>query len=68
MGYNSAIELRKYVAPEIIEGLNARLLIGRYMEHYGARKPMIVTDKGVSGLEWFEEIIDCISSKAPDLS
>ena len=66
MGYNSAIELRKYVAPEIIEGLNARLLIGRYMEHYRARKPMIVTDKGVSGQEWFGEIIDCISAKAPD--
>ncbi|MGE5676498.1 MAG: alcohol dehydrogenase-like regulatory protein ErcA [Pseudomonadota bacterium] len=66
MGYNSAIELRKYVAPEIIEGLNARLLIGRYMEHYRARKPMIVTDKGVSELGWFAEIIDCISAKTPD--
>lgn len=66
MGYNSVIELRKYVAPEIIEGLNARLLIGRYMEHYGAKKPMIVTDKGVSKLNWFKEVLDCISSSTAD--
>lgn len=67
MGYNSSIELRKYVAPEIIEGLNARLLIGRYMEHYGANKPMIVTDKTVRKQKWFEEILECILSCTKDL-
>jgi alcohol dehydrogenase class IV len=59
----SSCELRKFVVPEIITGVNAGLLIGRYLEHFGARKPMIVTDEGVRRLKWFEEIEIEISNR-----
>lgn len=49
-------ELRKFVVPEIITGTNAGLLIGRYLGHFGAKKPMVVTDQGVRSLDWFHEI------------
>ncbi len=54
---NKSIELRKFVAPEIITGQDARLLISRYLGHFGAKKPMIVTDKGITKLPWYQEII-----------
>jgi alcohol dehydrogenase class IV len=60
----SPCELRKFVIPEIITGIDAGLLIGRYLEHFGARKPMIVTDKGVRELRWFRKIEKEISSHA----
>jgi alcohol dehydrogenase class IV len=49
-------ELRKFVIPEIITGIDAGLLIGRYLEHFGAKKPMIVTDQGVRSISWFQAI------------
>lgn len=58
MGKTPNLELRKFVAPEIITGLNASLLIGRYVKHYGAMKPMIVTDKGVRKQPWFNTILE----------
>jgi alcohol dehydrogenase class IV len=53
---SSPCELRKFVIPEIITGIDAGLLIGRYLEHFGSRKPMIVTDQGVRSISWFQEI------------
>lgn len=53
---HSPCELRKFVIPEIITGIGAGLLIARYLEHFGARKPMIVTDRNVRGLRWFQEV------------
>jgi len=58
------LELRKYVTPEIILGLDARLLIGRYISHFNSKKPMIVTDQGVIELEWYEEILKEIEEYA----
>ena len=52
----SPCELRKFVIPEIISGINAGMLIGRYLGHFGAKKPMVVTDQGVRKTEWFQEI------------
>ena len=52
----SPCELRKFVIPEIIWGINAGLLIGRYLEHFGGKKPMIVTDQGVRKGHWFQTI------------
>ncbi len=54
------LELRKFVAPEIITGLGARLLVGRYIAHFAAKKPMVVTDKTVAGLPWFQEVLQVI--------
>lgn len=55
-------ELKKFVIPEIVSGNGAGLLIGRYLEHFGARKPMIVTDRGVRKIKWFSDIEKEISS------
>ncbi len=59
------MELRKFVAPEIITGIDARLMIGRYILHFASKKPMIVTDKNLPSLPWFinimEEINKCVS-------
>lgn len=60
------IELRKFVAPEIITGEDARLLIDRYMTHFSARKPMIVTDPQVRALDWFQEIVSKLSVVVPE--
>lgn len=53
-------ELRKFVVPEIITGLDARLLVGRYIAHFGTKKPMIVTDTNVSTQSWYKEILKTI--------
>ena len=50
-------ELRKFVAPEIIIGVDARLTVGRYISHFASQKPMIVTDKNLISKPWFQEIL-----------
>jgi alcohol dehydrogenase class IV len=57
---DTLLELRKYVIPEIIIGVDARLLIGRYISHFNAKKPLIVTDKDIQHFEWFHETIALI--------
>ena len=54
------LELRKFVIPEIIIGVDARLLIGRYISHFNAKKPMIVTAKDIKDWEWFHETVEQI--------
>lgn len=55
---NITTELRKFVAPEIIVGKDARLMVGRYITHFATKKPMIVTDKNIVILPWFKEIVE----------
>lgn len=50
-------ELRKFVAPEIITGVDARLITGRYLAHFAAQNPMIVTDKAITEFEWFQDTV-----------
>lgn len=50
-------ELRKFVAPEIIVGSQASLLIGRYLDHFETRKPLIVTDRTVCQFPWCQQIL-----------
>lgn len=57
---NKSLELRKFVAPEVITGLNARLLVGRYLSHFGSKSPLIVTDKTVSKQVWFIDILNSL--------
>ena len=64
---NSDTQLRKFVMPEIITGEDARLLIGRYLTHFGAKRPMIVTDAGVEAQYWFRDIIDGIEAVTEDI-
>jgi alcohol dehydrogenase len=50
-------ELRKFVAPEFIFGIDARKLAGRYAKNLGARKVMVVTDPGVIAAGWTQDVI-----------
>lgn len=54
------IELRKFVIPEIISGENARCLVGKYMRHFGSKRPLIVTDKNVKSQTWFKDILESL--------
>lgn len=50
-------QLRKFVAPEFIFGIDARKLAGRYARNFGARKLLVVTDPGVIAAGWTEEVL-----------
>ncbi len=60
-------ELRKFVAPEIITGIDARLMIGRYITHFATIRPMIVTDKNIIQMSWYHDIIHEIQRYITDL-
>lgn len=49
-------ELRKFVAPEFVFGIGARHLAGRYAKNFGARKVLVVTDKGVIEAGWADQV------------
>jgi alcohol dehydrogenase class IV len=49
-------ELRKFVAPEFIFGKNSRLLVSRYVQNYGGKRILLVTDPGVIAAGWGREI------------
>ncbi|MDF1618483.1 iron-containing alcohol dehydrogenase, partial [Petrocella sp. FN5] len=62
MSQDTVMDLRKFVAPEIIIGIDARLLIPRYLTHFNSKRPMIVTDVGVKNQPWFLELENLIRS------
>jgi alcohol dehydrogenase class IV len=61
------MDLRKFVVPEIIIGIDARLLIHRYLTHFNSKRPMIVTDRGVKNQPWFLELESLIQSNSEDM-
>ncbi len=58
-------ELRKFVSPEVITGIDARLLIDRYLSFFESKKPLIVTDHTVQKQTWFSGIIETIKKQVP---
>lgn len=55
-------ELKKFVAPEIVFGLGAIDLAGQYASNLGARKVLLVTDKGVIDAGWAERVSASIAA------
>ena len=53
---NILFEIRKFVAPEYLFGVNARLLAGQYSKKLGVRKLLFATDNQVKKTQWFDEI------------
>ncbi|MGB9937433.1 MAG: alcohol dehydrogenase-like regulatory protein ErcA [Methanobacterium sp.] len=51
------MELRKFVAPEFVFGIDARMLAGRYAKNFGAQKILVVTDSGVMNSGWVNELL-----------
>ncbi|MDO8987400.1 MAG: iron-containing alcohol dehydrogenase, partial [Coriobacteriia bacterium] len=50
-------ELRKFVAPEFVFGVDSRTLAGRYASNFGAKKALVVSDPGVVEAGWTEEVV-----------
>ena len=50
-------EMRKFLAPEFIFGIDARKLVGRYAKNIGVKKALIVTDNGVQTAGWTSEAL-----------
>jgi len=57
------LHLRKFVAPEIVFGVGARSLAGRYAQNMGARRVMIVTDPGVAAAGWTGQVIESVEEQ-----
>jgi alcohol dehydrogenase len=50
------LEIRKFVAPEYIFGVDARLLASQYCKKLGVRKLFFATDKQLMHTQWCREI------------
>ena len=55
MSESMVVELRKFLAPEFLFGLDSRLLVGRYARKLGAKRVLLVSDPGVARAGWTEE-------------
>jgi alcohol dehydrogenase len=55
-------ELRKFVAPEFVFGLDARLLVGRYLNNFAAKKILLVTDRGIISSGWVDSVVGVLES------
>ncbi|MBF0286624.1 MAG: iron-containing alcohol dehydrogenase [SAR324 cluster bacterium] len=56
-------EIRKFVSPEIIFGVDARLRAGTYLKNLGIQKALIVTDPGVIDAGWAGSVIRTIEEE-----
>lgn len=63
MGSGMVQELRKFVAPEFIFGVGARLQVGRYARNMGASTVLVVSDPGVISAGWTAEVIHCLEEE-----
>ncbi|MGD9330051.1 MAG: iron-containing alcohol dehydrogenase [Desulfobacterales bacterium] len=54
--------LRKFIAPEIVFGLGALDLAGRYARNLGANNVFLVSDPGVEGAGWTDAVIRSIQA------
>ncbi|MDD1702098.1 MAG: iron-containing alcohol dehydrogenase [Methanoregula sp.] len=53
-----SLDLRKFVAPELLFGTSARHLAGRYAKNFGAKSVLLVTDPGVQKAGIVDEVCD----------
>ncbi|MDH7507812.1 MAG: iron-containing alcohol dehydrogenase [Methanomassiliicoccales archaeon] len=54
--FSDSIQLRKFVVPEIVFGLDSRYLAAQYARNLGARKVLLVTDEKIQGAGWAEDV------------
>jgi alcohol dehydrogenase len=63
MNPETALELRKFVAPEFIYGTGALTQIGRYAKNFGAQKALVVTDNGVAQTVWLDKALESLKTE-----
>ena len=57
MQNETLLEMRKFLAPEFVFGVGALDLVGQYAGNLGARKVLVVSDKGVSDAGWTDRVL-----------
>ena len=50
------LEMRKFVAPEYVFGVDARHLASNYCKQLGGKKVFVVTDLGIENTPWLVEL------------
>ncbi len=60
------LELRKFVAPELVFGPDPINLLGRYLINFGARRVLVVTDPGIIAAGWADKISSLIEEAGID--
>src|SRR5271168_3858631 len=55
-----SLNLRKFLAPEIIFGVGALELTGQYGRNLGGTKALVVSDPGVVRAGWVEQVLASI--------
>lgn len=53
---NIQLEIRKFLAPEYVFGIDARLKAGNYCKRFGGRRILLVTDQGVMQTPWVKDV------------
>lgn len=61
---NLQLELRKFVAPEFVFGTDARILVDNYCNQFGVQKVLLVTDKTIEKLPWYNDIRDKLNESS----
>jgi alcohol dehydrogenase class IV len=52
------LEIRKFVAPEYIFGVDSRFWVGMYCQKLGGRRVLLATDSGILQTSWLKEVED----------
>lgn len=55
------LELRKFVAPELVFGIDARLMAGRYAANLGVKRVLLVTDDNVVAAGWTADVEESLT-------
>jgi len=62
MAISVELQLRKFVAPEYIFGVDARRLAGLYAKKLGGRKILVVSDPGVVTAGWTKDVTESLDA------
>ena len=54
--------LRKFVSPEFVFGANALGMTGQYARNFGARKALVVSDRGVCSSGWTRNVCSALET------
>nr|WP_320131056.1 alcohol dehydrogenase-like regulatory protein ErcA [uncultured Holophaga sp.] len=63
-----SLELRKFLAPEFIQGPGALALAGRYASNLGGGRVLVVTDPGVQQAGWTGQVLASLEAAGLDCS